>query len=482
MTQEILPILNELSKTSKTLEKHYILQKYKDNVLLQQVIYSTLTPYDRYYIKETSFPKYHHNKDNKDNGITLEDGLEKIKKLSTREITGSMAIDYLKNILESLSEDNAEVIKRVVLKDLKCGISDKSVNKIWDNLIPEVPYMRCSGADKMKNIIFPAIIQEKEDGSFANIIVKNGVVKFLTRNGTDFCIDNIAALMLDNLPLVDNKVFIGEMLVKVDGVIAERKIGNGMLNRIMKYDSVLENLIASKTKDKQEKIDTLIQEMVELQSNVFIKLWDVVPVVEWEQGYYDEKYSDRFSTLKDICKQINSPKFSTVLSTFVYSTEEAVSFNSARMKEGKEGSVIKNSSTIFKSGTSTNQVKMKAILDADLICTGWNKGTEGTSFDIGIGGLNLESSDGKIKVTVGSGLSREQRGLEPKDKNDIAKGLKKIKGFNFDQYTGKIITIEYNALIKSDSNDTYSLFLPVFIEVREDKTEADSFEKLSLQG
>ena len=79
--------------------------------------------------------------------------------------------------------------------------------------------------------------------------------------------------------------------------------------------------------------------------------------------------------------------------------------------------------------------------------TGKNKGR--------LGALVCESSDGKIRVNVGSGYSDEQREAYGK------------------QVVGKIATVKYNARIQDKGNNIESLFLPVFIELREDKDTAD---------
>jgi ATP-dependent DNA ligase len=80
--------------------------------------------------------------------------------------------------------------------------------------------------------------------------------------------------------------------------------------------------------------------------------------------------------------------------------------------------------------------------------TGKNKGR--------LGALVCETSDGVIRVNVGSGYSDEQR----------AEFDKKV--------IGKIITVRYNARIKERSGESESLFLPRFIELREDKSTAEA--------
>jgi ATP-dependent DNA ligase len=97
---------------------------------------------------------------------------------------------------------------------------------------------------------------------------------------------------------------------------------------------------------------------------------------------------------------------------------------------------------------------MKAELEADLRVTGF---TEGTGKYMGkIGSLVVESADGKVRTSVGTGLSDEQRSL------DFVK-----------EFKSKIVSVKYNALISDKKTDTKSLFLPVFIEVRTDKDTAD---------
>ena len=76
-----------------------------------------------------------------------------------------------------------------------------------------------------------------------------------------------------------------------------------------------------------------------------------------------------------------------------------------------------------------------------------------------IGSLCCESADGKVKVYVGSGFTDEQRNASPSE------------------YYDKIIAVKYNARIKNVSGEE-SLFLPIFLEVRNDKEVADNSKKI----
>ena len=72
--------------------------------------------------------------------------------------------------------------------------------------------------------------------------------------------------------------------------------------------------------------------------------------------------------------------------------------------------------------------------------------------------MQCQSSDGKLKVNVGSGFTDKQREQEPP--------------------IGKIITVKANDLIDKRESDVYSLFLPIYVETRLDKSEADAIERI----
>jgi hypothetical protein len=77
-----------------------------------------------------------------------------------------------------------------------------------------------------------------------------------------------------------------------------------------------------------------------------------------------------------------------------------------------------------------------------------------------IGSLICQDKDNKINVNVGTGLSDSQR-----------------KTLTSADVVGKIVTVTYNAKIQS-KDGTWSLFLPRLIEIREDKSEPNSFGEI----
>jgi ATP-dependent DNA ligase len=126
------------------------------------------------------------------------------------------------------------------------------------------------------------------------------------------------------------------------------------------------------------------------------------------------------------------------------------------LAKGEEGLILKSMNGPWENKRATHQIKFKGELDCDLLITGIEKGTG--KYEGQLGAIICESADGKIKVNVGSGFNEEQRA-----------NLKE------EDLIGKIVAVKYNARIQNKLGDE-SLFLPIFLEIREDKTDADSSE------
>ena len=125
-------IFESLAATPSRLEKERILKENENNDLLRQVLFLALDPYTQFFIRR--IPPYKTGVIN--SNLTLQQALLELEKLSSRQLTGNAAFHHLHWILESLSAEDAYVIERIIQKDLRCGVSEATVNKIWPSLIP----------------------------------------------------------------------------------------------------------------------------------------------------------------------------------------------------------------------------------------------------------------------------------------------------------------------------------------------------------
>jgi ATP-dependent DNA ligase len=468
----IYNIIEKISNTSSTNEKIEILKQNKDNEVLKKILLYTYSPLINYYVKD-----FYWNREPNVAYLSKEHIFQVLDRLSSRTVTGNAAREELSELARELEPyAEREILAKIINRDLDCGINVKSINKVFPNLIPTVPYMRCSGGSEIDRIKYPAIIQRKADGIFCNAVIRNGKVKFFTRNGTEFSLDKIGNVVERFGKFGDFNdegiVLNGELLVTDDeGYEISRKEGNGLINSLIKKDQTLESLRVKAVDAKSLRAAAKLNHEIETKeleySNTDVSLkyvvWDIIPYDEWVQGEYNMSYGIRLAHLKVSMEAMGEYGcFRLIETREVSSVEEAQEFYKEQIEKGYEGAILKNLNGSWKNHTSPNQVKMKAEHDCDLKIIGFE---EGTGKYIGqIGSLICVSSDEKLKVNVGSGLTDADR---EKD---------------FSELFGKIITVKYNEVITSESKDTKSLFLPRVAElVRGDKTEADSLEKI-LKG
>jgi ATP-dependent DNA ligase len=120
---------------------------------------------------------------------------------------------------------------------------------------------------------------------------------------------------------------------------------------------------------------------------------------------------------------------------------------------GYEGIILKDGSGVWEDKRAKHQIKFKGELECDLKIVGIQEGTG--KYAGMLGAILCESSDGVIKVSVGSGFTDEHR---------------KNLG---EEIVDKIAAIKYNMRIKNKLGEE-SLFLPIVLEIRDDKDVADS--------
>ena len=437
----ILQILQELEANNSRNFKIELLTKHKDNELLKEVCRLANDPFTQFY--QRKIPEYEYEL--MDSPYELKWAIDSLSKLSTRMFTGNNAIFVLKEILSCISSDDALVIERIIQKDLKCGVNTSTINKVWPNLISEFPCMLCSPFEQklVDKIVFPAIVQIKMDGMRFNAIVKNGTVEFRSRNGKEISL--LGSLEQEFIGLANGEdiVFDGELLVydtvETDstGKICDRQTGNGILNKAVKG-----------TISKEE------------ADRVFATLWDQIPYEDFVAGKCDHPYSYRFGRLKNLIYKLSKFKLMKIdlVETFeVDSLEQTQRIFQNYLDDGEEGIILKDPNSLWENKRSKGQIKFKAELDCDLKVLSVISGTG--KYSDAIGSLYCESADGVVKVYVGSGFNDEQRNAPPSD------------------YYGKIIAVKYNARIKNVQGEE-SLFLPIFLEVREDKEVADTSDKI----
>lgn len=375
--------------------------------------------------------------------ISFTDALEMVENKIANKNRSLAHLEEITNILSMCSEEDASVIGKILLKNLDCGMSLVNFNKAIKGMtytpILDYPCMLASaysekGMNKL-NIEEGVLVQEKCDGMRFNAVIENGSVNFFGRSGKPITIldDTFKQQFLDTFScdcMVD-----GELLVERDGKILDRKTGNGILNKCVR---------GTVSEDESKEICCVV--------------WDIIPIEEFRKGISENLYFERFTILNSFL--MNEPsRISVVQSDLVYSKEDIEKIFQRYLSEGKEGAIVKSPKNQWKNVRATDQIKLKAEEECDLRVVGYEVGTG--KYEGMLGALICESECGKLQVGVGTGFTDKER-------KEITK----------ETVIGKIVTVGYNMLIDDKKRETKSLFLPKFIEIREDKSVADKLEQI----
>ena len=412
-----------LSSNSSRNFKIEQLTKHSDNETLREVVRLALDPFTNFYIRK--IPQY--QTDNRQ--TSLENALNGLYDLSSRTVTGNAAIEYLRMLLSSVSADDAKVIERVIQKDLKCGVQVSTANTVWGGLIKEYPVMLCSGYEQklVDKVKFPALVQLKMDGMRFNAIVQHNEsgssVDYRSRNGKEIqLLGNLDEEFIKLSNGIDC-VFDGELLVKDNGKILDRQTGNGILNKANK-------------------------------GTISATVWDVIPYAYFVDAHCPVAYSSRFESLCALMDMHKPTKIGLVDNWEVETLDEAKTLFEGLLAQGQEGIILKDKTGTWEDKRVKHQIKFKGELECDLKIVAVEEGTG--KYAGMLGAIICESSDGIVKVNVGSGFNDEHR-----------KNLWK------ENLVDKIVAVKYNSRIKNKAGEE-SLFLPIFVEIRDDKEVADN--------
>lgn len=476
-------VFSELLSERTEKAKQEVLKKYQSDFLLF-VLKQTYDPYVKYGMKQ--IPEYvpveTETRENQENYI-----IDFLEQVSSGSLRGNAAINELQCTLNRLEEGYANILCGILIKKQDIGMAAKSLNATFGkDFIPLTPYMRCSTISKIDNIVYPAIIQKKADGAYLNVIVENNDVTFITRTGNQIEIPKLRDAILKHIDSFSGYVLHGEVLIETYLDNKNRSLTNGKVNSLIARESTIESfkekIETAKTPQAKEKLQNELSEKYneweQLQDNAYIECWDIIPVNDWKFESCTIQYANRLNTLTELFSKTNIKELKLIPGKVVHSWDEASDYFRELISLGEEGAVLKNFKAQWKNNTSTEQIKLKPVYSAEFRVIGWEYGDENNYFNQGIGRLIAETEDKKLQIKVGGGFKLNERGLQNIDDLNPQLGVKVIDGFNFNEYNGKIIEIEYYGVTISKDGDgeKYALQFPQFKGIRHDKTEADTFE------
>ena len=484
----ILSILENLNSNSSTNAKLSILKENESNDTLKRVYRLAYHPQIQYGIKK--FPTL--NTDYKD-PLSLETVLDFLEfQLAKRKITGNNAITSLKNMVNSLTARDAEVIRRIIIRDLECGASSTIANKVWKNLIPKQPQMLASAYSEqaIAYIEYPAYAQLKADGArcFAEIHGDNvDDVKLFSRAGNEYLgLTSLKSELIKRTKsyrdvygpaMVDGELVYMSKPSKSGKTSLEFMMGDDDLgddDKIVDQKSVVLRSETNGIANKSLK-GTIGKNEAESMS---FQVWDIVPLdVVYDKTLKSDSYDKRFLALSEIFKGSN--RVLVIENTIVNDVKEARKIYHQYVEQGLEGIILKNINSIWENKRSKNLVKFKEEIFIDLRIVDIQEHRKDPTK---LGAVFLRSDDNKIRVKCGSGFTDTNKVKINNKWVDIPftelHELNRTKLLlERDNLIGKIAEIKCNGWVSAEGRDGYvSLFLPIFMKFRHDKDDTNTLD------
>lgn len=408
MITKLIMIVHELRKASGTNKKKEILLKHKDNELWKMFLQYTLDGSIAYHV---SAPKTH-DFDIVDIDKDLFKGLDLLR---LRSVTGKAA----KKLTLELSAKYGEIARLALAHTLKAGVSFKTVNSVYDNLILVFESLKGKDVPIPK---YPVISSIKYDG------VK--VFVFVTPTGNYLTTSSGAKFKLKSL----EKEFEGAVFGVYEGELIHGK-GRQVDRPVI-----------------TGKLNSLLAGTIDDIDGYSYMVYDYITHVEWDSNTGVNNFKQRYIMLDSafINFFLDSMYVKMVEQVQHTTEEEVIRYNEDLIEAGYEGSMHRYPEDLYAWERVDYLIKKKSIRECVLTCVGTVKHSNPAKGNTGslicAGDIN-DKIAGKVTVSVnvGSGLS----------KTDILR--------ESDYYTGEQIEVLYNSV--TETEEGFSLFLPRFKRV-----------------
>jgi DNA ligase-1 len=415
--ENVIKIIEDLRKTSSTNDKITIIKKNADNKVFTDILKYTYDDNLQFGFSENKLRNLLHEFRYK-NQNTWASGFDMLNTLAKSNINDSLRNNVL-TFLSIKSYDEQELWINVLTKDLRCNISNKTINKAIKGLIPEFNIQQAYQISKYplkKDTWF--CLEEKLNG--INCSDLNGIM--LSRQGKE--LSNLGHI-LQQLEQLSFKgyYFNGELVRK-----NTNNISNGENFRLTT------SIVNSDAEDK-----TMIDFIV----------FDLLPIEEFYKGKSKLKYKERLKLLKQLKQESIDKGLINLDIPYIYYEGNDISvvdeYLELATSQDKEGLMaIKDCE--WKNKRHNGILKIKKFSEIDLIITNVLEGEgrlEGT-----MGALKVDYKDNELNV--GSGYDDEFR---------------KWAWANKDNLIGRNISVKYKEETQDKKTKKYSLQFPIFLKL-----------------
>ena len=415
-------VIQELEADNSRLKKEAIIKRESDadNIRFFNGIGAALDGFRTFGVQKVPVSK----KDGP--GITQSEFDDILRRLEARNLTGNEMRDDIQDLCDrSNMEEWNDWYRRILIKDLRCGMTHKTVNKFSTMKVPVFDCMLATDSAKHeKKMVGEMLIEPKLDGDRVIVIcdVDKDEVKLFSRNGKE----------LSNFPEI-NKQF-DEMLDQM----SESMVFDG---EVMSDD--FQTLMREIHRKGGAKTDDAI-----------LNVFDCLSLEEFKEG----ASPNTIKTRKILLDQF---KFGSNISKVEYvkmdlddddGQKQFADYNKLCIDKGFEGIMVKPIKGIYECKRSSLWLKVKPFIEVSLKVVDVEEGTGRNAGKLGALVVEGTDMDKFIKTNVGSGLTDTDRETfwEAKDK-----------------LIGQIVEVRADAITQNqDTTNEWSLRFPRFLRFR----------------
>ena len=358
--------------------------------------------------------------------------VELAEKLNKRELTGHAARDAINLVMSSATAEQWNgFYRRILIKDLRCGVSEKTVNNVakkngFDKY--KVPVFTCQlahdSANHEKKMVGPKQIEIKLDGVRVLTVIKDGKVEMFSRNGKQF----------HNF---------GHIIEELEAVLKQKPAP---------YDLVLDGEVMSA--NFQDLMKQVHRKSGGVAKDAVLHLFDMIPLDKFLEGKYEVEQSKRSQYVwhwvdanKDALEHVQALDWEDVDLSSPEGQDRFVELNKAAVDGGYEGVMIKDQKAVYECKRSHAWLKAKPFIEVTLKVVAVEEGTGRNEGRLGAIIVEGEDDGYTYHLNCGSGFTDSQRDQFWTDRDNLIDSLVEIRA---------------DARTKSQDSDTYSLRFPRF--------------------
>lgn len=356
-----------------------------------------------------------------------------VERLVDRTLTGNAARDTVAEMMaEATQVEWNSWYRRILIKDLRCGVSEKTVNKVVEKINADyiVPTFACQLAHDSANhegkLAGEKLVEVKLDGvRVITVVWPDGRVLQFSRNGKE----------LVNFPVIK------EQIAQTAGHYSVPMVFDGEV-----MSSSFQDLMRQVHRKSDVKSDDAV-----------LHLFDILPLEDFEAGRHETPQLLRSQTLVGWYNTNRQHLHNIEIlnhELIDLDTEDGQArfraINARAIAGGYEGIMIKDPDAVYECKRSVAWLKLKPFIEVSLDVVDFE---EGTGRNVGrLGAIICEGIDDgcRIRVNVGSGFSDANRVDYWMDRSAIK---------------GHVAEIRADAITKNQDG-TYSLRFPRFLRFR----------------